>query len=167
MVGKMFSQIFKVNNRNTKKICEIWSKLTLKTREQRRWRRSAVFIGTFWIYFTSFSSVSIVDFDQENVLKCLAQMNKINVITKGMLFKMKKKLNDFSTHTKFMYTCVYHTVSEFFWSVFFVFRLNTERYFVSLCIQSKCKKIRTRIIPNTETFPGKYCISTKCMIPYY
>ena len=30
--------------------------------------------------------------------------------------------------------------------------LNTERYRVSLCIQSKCGKIWTRITPNTDTF---------------
>ena len=32
------------------------------------------------------------------------------------------------------------------------FGLNGERYGVSLCIQSKCGKIRTRITPNTGTF---------------
>ena len=32
------------------------------------------------------------------------------------------------------------------------FRLNTERYGVSLRIQSECGKMRTRITPNTETF---------------
>ena len=32
------------------------------------------------------------------------------------------------------------------------FGLNTEIYGVSLCIQSKCGKIRTRITPNTDTF---------------
>ena len=35
---------------------------------------------------------------------------------------------------------------------FLAFGLNTERYSVSLCIQSKCDKIRTRITPNTDTF---------------
>ena len=33
-----------------------------------------------------------------------------------------------------------------------VFGLNTERYSVSLHIQSECGKIRTRKTPNTETF---------------
>ena len=33
-----------------------------------------------------------------------------------------------------------------------VFGLNTDRYGVSLSIQSKCGKMRTRIIPNTGTF---------------
>ena len=37
-------------------------------------------------------------------------------------------------------------------SYFPAFRLNTEKYSVSLCIQSKCGKMRTRIIPNTDTF---------------
>ena len=32
------------------------------------------------------------------------------------------------------------------------FRLNAERYGVSIRIQSECGKIRTRIIPNTDTF---------------
>ena len=32
------------------------------------------------------------------------------------------------------------------------FRLNTERYRLSLRIQSECGKIRTRITPNTDTF---------------
>ena len=35
---------------------------------------------------------------------------------------------------------------------FHAFGLNTERYSVSLCIQSKCGKIQTRITPNTDTF---------------
>ena len=33
-----------------------------------------------------------------------------------------------------------------------VFGLNMERYGVSLRIQSKCEKMRTRITPNTDTF---------------
>ena len=35
---------------------------------------------------------------------------------------------------------------------FLAFGLNTERYSVSLHIQSECGKIRTRKIPNTDTF---------------
>ena len=42
--------------------------------------------------------------------------------------------------------CLY---SELFWSVFS--RIRTE-YEVSLRIQSKCLKLRTRVIPNTDTF---------------
>ena len=35
---------------------------------------------------------------------------------------------------------------------FYAFGLNTVRYFVSLHIQFECGKIRTRKIPNTDTF---------------
>ena len=38
------------------------------------------------------------------------------------------------------------------------FRLNTERYEVSLRINSECGKIRTRITPNTDTFCAVYYI---------
>ena len=38
---------FKVNNRNFRTSCEIWSKLTIKTSEWRHWRRSGVFIVNF------------------------------------------------------------------------------------------------------------------------
>ena len=54
--------LVKVNNRNTKKKCEICSKLTIKTPE-----RYGVFLGDFeHIYFTPFSSVFIIDFEQLN-----------------------------------------------------------------------------------------------------
>ena len=39
--------LFKVKNRNTRKKCEIFLKLIIKTPEQRRWRRSGVFIVNF------------------------------------------------------------------------------------------------------------------------
>ena len=59
--------LFKVNNRNTRKRCEIYSKLAIKTPERRQWHRSDVFIVNFehvsYLYF----SVSIVDFEQVNV----------------------------------------------------------------------------------------------------
>ena len=35
---------------------------------------------------------------------------------------------------------------------FSAFGLNTERHFVSFRIQSKCKKIRTKITPNKDNF---------------
>ena len=37
--------LLKVNNRNTRKRCEIYSKLTIKTSERRHPRRSGVFFG--------------------------------------------------------------------------------------------------------------------------
>ena len=39
--------MFKVNNRNTRTRCQICSKLTVKTSERRKWRRSGVFIANF------------------------------------------------------------------------------------------------------------------------
>ena len=39
--------LFKVSNKNTRKRCEICSKVTIKTPEQSQWRRSGVFIVTF------------------------------------------------------------------------------------------------------------------------
>ena len=39
--------MFKVSNRNTRPRCEVCSKLTINTPEQRHWRRSCVFIVNF------------------------------------------------------------------------------------------------------------------------
>ena len=50
--------LFKVNNRNTRKKCEICSKLTIKTPERRHRRRSGVFIVNFEIKFFTGSTVS-------------------------------------------------------------------------------------------------------------
>ena len=43
-------------------------------------------------------------------------------------------------------------IRSFSGSYFPAFGLNTDRYGVSLHIQSKCRKIRTRITSNTDTF---------------
>ena len=48
--------------------------------------------------------------------------------------------------------------SEFFWSYFPAFGLNTEIHFVDLCIQSNCGKIPSRKIPNTSTFYTVYTV---------
>ena len=39
--------LLKINNRNTRKRCEIGSKLTTKIPEGRHWRRSDIFIVNF------------------------------------------------------------------------------------------------------------------------
>ena len=52
-----------------KRITRIWTiclRLTIKTWERRHWPRSDFFIVSF-TYFTRYSSVSIVDFEQVNV----------------------------------------------------------------------------------------------------
>ena len=45
------------------------------------------------------------------------------------------------------------------------FRVNTERYSVSLCIQSECGKIRTRITPNMDTFHAVF--KFKLQVAFY
>ena len=59
--------LFKVNNRNTRKRCEMCSKLPIKTPGRRQWHRSGVSIVNFEHISHLFSSVSIVDFEQVNV----------------------------------------------------------------------------------------------------
>ena len=54
---------FKANNRNTSKRCEICSKLTIKTPDDV----VLVFLSLTLTYFTSFSSVPIVDFKPANI----------------------------------------------------------------------------------------------------
>ena len=46
---------------------------------------------------------------------------------------------------------------------FLAFGLTTEGYSVSLYIQSKCGKMRTRITPNMDTFDvlKKFCVKLK------
>ena len=41
------------------------------------------------------------------------------------------------------------------------FGLNMERYGVSLCVLSKCRKIRTRITPNMDTFHAVMVLMSK------
>ena len=45
-----------------------------------------------------------------------------------------------------------------------IFRLNTERYSVSLHIQSKCGKTRTRITSNTDPFNGMIAVRKQVSI---
>ena len=47
-------------------------------------------------------------------------------------------------------------IRGYFGPHFSAFGLNTERYSVSLRIQSKCRKMRTRITPNTDTFYAQW-----------
>ena len=54
---------------------------------------------------------------------------------------------------KFTLNCVKRVHIRSFSDTYFpAFGLNTDRYSVSLYIQSKCRKIRTRITPSTNTF---------------
>ena len=57
----------------------------------------------------------------------------------------------------YYYHCVKSVRSRSYYGPRFpAFGLNTERYQVSLRMQSECEKIRTRITPNTDTFHAVY-----------
>ena len=58
--------LHKVNNGNTRTMCEIPSKTTMKTSKPCQWRRSYVFINNFELSFTDCFSLSTVDFEQIN-----------------------------------------------------------------------------------------------------
>ena len=58
--------VFKVDNRNTRTRCEICSKLTIKTPEQRQWHRSGIFIVNFE-HISHLFLVFIFNFEQVNV----------------------------------------------------------------------------------------------------
>ena len=67
--GKNFSTniyLFRVNNSNTRKRCEICSKLTIMSLQRRSTVRIVNF-GYISYLFTPFSNVSTVDFEQSNV----------------------------------------------------------------------------------------------------
>ena len=50
--------------------------------------------------------------------------------------------------------------SELFWSAFSRIGLNTEKHGISLCIQSECGKMLTRITPDTDTFNAVILVQT-------
>ena len=58
--------MFKVNNRNTRARCEIYSKLTIKTPKRSQWHRSGVFIVNFEYISHLALPFSIVNFEQVN-----------------------------------------------------------------------------------------------------
>ena len=88
------TDLFKVNNRNSRKRFEICWELTVKTPERRQWRH--------WHYFTLFSSVSIIEFEQLN---------------SGW------EASSFGFWIKFVLTNKYH----YFLFVFYFYRLTSEK----------------------------------------
>ena len=58
--------MLEVNNKNTSIKCEICSTLTIKTQKRCQWRHSSIFNVNFEHISTPCSSVSIVNFEQEN-----------------------------------------------------------------------------------------------------
>ena len=67
--------MFKINNRNTRKRCEICLNLTIKTQERLQWRRSGVLIN--FEHNLHFFSISIVDFEQLIVCPRMTRMSII------------------------------------------------------------------------------------------
>ena len=123
--------LFKVNNRNSRKGCEICSKLTIKAPEQRHWRRS-IFLLLFLNVFYTFSSLSIVHFEQVNVIwHCwlsfaktfnakleTLRFNKLNVALNFSEFSTKQKdgsLNKRHNGNKFLrwFTSINFMISIF------------------------------------------------------
>ena len=96
--------LFKVDNRNAKKMCEILSitsltgnynkltsKLIMKKSKWRRWRRSGIFIDNFEHISHLFSSVSTVEFEHVNVCWVLDLKIKITYsksLTQNHLLKL-------------------------------------------------------------------------------
>ena len=76
--------MFKVNNENSRTMCEICSKLTIKILERRHWRRSGIFICNFEHFFTPCSSVSIVNFEQVNTGWEVTTINLVTNITNAL-----------------------------------------------------------------------------------
>ena len=64
---------------------------------------------------------------------------------------------------KYSYSCVKSVHASSYSGPYFpAFGLNTERYGVSLRIQSKCAKLRTRITPNTDISYAMYPSCSFC-----
>ena len=79
-----------------------------------------------------------------------SSMNKVTSLLRSFL-------NNFTKTSNYSKTDSYHyaksvRIRSYSGRYFATLGLNTERYSVSLRIQSKCEKIRTRITPNMDTF---------------
>ena len=87
-----------------------------------------------------------------------APLNKLNKFPL-LYLKTDKKFrnlsineNDISTIIRNLHCVKSAGIRSYSGPHFPAFGLNTERYKVSLRIQSECGKMRTRITPNTDTF---------------
>ena len=80
----------------------------------------------------------------------------IFTMTEAMLMKLQvsfKNYLEFSAENEAKRHCVKSVhIRSYSGPNFPAFGLNTKRYYVSLRIQSKCWKMRTRITPKTDTF---------------
>ena len=112
--------LFKVNNRNARKWCEICSKLTINTPERRQWRHPGVFIVNFEHISHFFSTVSIVDFEQANV--CWDNILELCNILEKCWFATRKVLLD--NYFKKSYVKVVSRVNKWHKIFFFIIITN-------------------------------------------
>ena len=87
MFNYIFNYMFKISNRNTRTRCKISSKLTIKTPE----RRLALLL-TFWVYFTPWSSVSIVNF--EYVIAGWEETSRVRWFNKSSKYYQEKTVGN-------------------------------------------------------------------------
>ena len=117
--------LFKVNNRNTRKRCEICPKLTIKTPKRRYRRRSGMFIVNFEHIVHLFKSVSVVDFEQLNAswevvavrpLFKLFWSSPTNIFTylKSTIETLEKVWNKFKLHNLTSSWCFYCSLWTYF-----------------------------------------------------
>ena len=114
------------------------------------------FVSPIYVRFKSFVSYTkdyntlVVDSFYVN------QHQPTSYVNCRILLFLLLTLNAFSTLTHFYHCMKSVRIRSCSDPSFPALRLNMERYFVSLRIQSKCGKIRTTITPNTDTFYTKY-----------
>ena len=104
---------FKVNNRNTRKSCEICSKL-IKTPKRRYWHRLK-----YWTYSTHFSSVTIADFEQVN----LSLVSKEAVIKVKSLKMFQDKEKDTKARSRVLFLKL-NNFKDFWRSIWKVWNLQ-------------------------------------------
>ena len=93
--------LFKINNRNTRKRCEICSKLTIKSPERRHWLTLNI--------FHTFFCVSVVNFEQVNVSwhrnvilrKNMFNRNMFNMYVQNMYATLINQI-----HVNFLYSVI-------------------------------------------------------------
>ena len=86
-----------------------------------------------------------------NIWHCLQYftLNRFLLTVDAATKSSSAKQAFFQYHTHFVKSVHIRSYSHLHFSAF---GLNMERYGVSLLIQSECRKTRSRITPNTDTF---------------
>ena len=121
-----------------------------------RWTREAAFAYNSSVHISSTFTLPKVMFGREyrvliDVLSRFAK-KKRNVRTFKIL-NVRGSIGRYYDKKVSESSCVKSIrIRSYSGPYFPAFGLNTERYSVSLCIKSKCGKMRTRITPNTDIF---------------